>query len=979
MNETAGGAASERHDRGEGTGSSADASGSGSGGIAPGGDRTVAGGGSGPPRSPESPLRRVARRVGSRGFLVAGVLVALAVRIPLLPRVSSDMWQFLIPWFDFIVENGHWAALGHDFSNYNVPYLYFLTLSTLAAPWLPQVWAIKIISIVFDFVLAFFVGKCVALRYPESSWIPRAAVVTTLLLPSVVLNSSWWGQAESIYTAFLVICLHSLLAGRQRRAFLAFGLAFGFKLQAVFLAPLFLWLAVRRAVDWRSFVWSPLTWFVMLLPAWFLGRPLADLLTIYFGQATQPLPLVNRVQNLYQWVPDRFVTLVPLFVLLAVAVFLAIADAIHRSRLRITPDRIVFLAAFAVLLAPYLLPKMHDRYFFAAEVFSLLLAFRCPRYWYAPVVLQLAAWNLYLRALEYFWLVPPGWVAVPVGLLILVLARGLRSDPAPADDAPARVRSGRTAPTGFRDPASPRFLPGVLVAATMLGILLVGTVRWASARLEERRADIARLEGLGRAIRSGHLDPPLLRSTFDLHLDGSQLVYFREPCAPADTEARFFLYFHPPADSDRADEAPPEVDDRWRTRDFDFGEWGRKVDGACVATIELPESGTAGIAMIETGQWDGSQVWWRAVRRLDHARFRSVRDAIASGAAGEPLARSAFDLYLVGGELAYHRQPCAPEEVESRFFLHLFPPEDPARGGRRSFENRDFDFAAQGLELDDECLALFQLPADGIAAVRTGQWIPGEAPSWEAAFRLDRDRFRARLDSLAAGREPLASSTFDLYLGETELLYHRERCAPAEVEARFFVHLTPAARVPGEEMDAFGTREFSFGERGVRTDGQCLAIFPFDPGRVATIDTGQQQDGAALWRTNLRFDPDGRAAPSGSAGERGEPAVSSVFDLHYDEATLTYLKEPCTAEDTSARFFLHLVPADPASLAATARAAGFENRDFSFPDYGLHLDGQCLARVPLPPWRIARLRTGQFVSGRGRVWEAAFSPAGGRD
>ena len=938
---------------------------------------------SGPPRSPESLARRIARRVGSRGFLVAGVLAALAVRVPLLPRVSEDMRQFLIPWFDFIVENGHWAALGHDFSNYNVPYLYFLTLSTFAASYLPKVWAIKIISIVFDFVLAFFVGKCVALRYPKSSWIPRAAVVTTLLLPSVVLNSSWWGQAESIYTAFLVICLHSLLAGKQRRAFLAFGLAFGFKLQAVFLAPLFLWLAVRRAVDWRSFVWSPLTWFVMLLPAWFLGRPLADLLTIYLSQATQPLPLVNRVQNLYQWVPDRFVVAVPLFVLLAVAVFGAIADAIHRHRLRITPDRIVFLATFAVLLAPYLLPKMHDRYFFAAEVFSLLLAFRSPRYWYAPVVLQLAAFNLYLRALEYWWLAPPGWVAVPVGLLILVLARGLRSDPDPAADAPARVRSGRTAPTGvfrsgFRDPASPRFLPGVFVAATMLGILLVGTVRWASARLEERRADIARLQGLRSAIRSGHLDRPLVRSTFDLFLDGTQLVFFREPCAPTDTEARFVLHFHPPADSDRENGGPgPSGTEsvQWN-RDFDFEEHGRRLDEACVATVELPEESAV---RFETGQWDGERRLWRAVRRLDSERFRPALDAIATGAAGEPLHRSVFDLYLRGTELLYHRRDCAPEEVEARFFLHLFPPEDPARGGRRVFENRDFDFGERGIQLDGECLALIPFPADRIAAVRTGQWAAGEPPSWEAALRLDRDRFRARLEEIAAGGQPLVRSTFDLYLGENELLYHRERCAAAEVETRFFVHLAPAARVPREEMDAFGSREFAFGERGVRSeDGRCLAIFPLDPRRVATIDTGQQQDGTALWRTNLRFDPDGRAAPSGSAGERGEPAVASVFDLHYDGTTLTYFKEPCAAEDTTARFFLHLVPSDPASLPATARDAGFENRDFSFPDYGLFLDGECTARVPLPPYPIERIRTGQFVAGGGRLWEASLSPGDGR-
>ena len=945
--------------------------------------RGTAGAPEGGPGSPESPLGRIARRVGPRGFLAAGVLVAVAVRIPLLPQMSRDMWQ-IGGWFDFIVEYGYFAALRYDFSNHNVLYLYLQTLLAFSAPWLPTVWAVKTISIVFDFVLAFFVGKCVALRYPESRWIPKAAAVTVLLLPSVVLNSSWWGQTDSIYTAFLAACLYFLLAGKQRRAFVAFGLAFAAKLQATFLAPLFLWLAVKRAVDWRSFVWSPLTWFVTLLPAWFLGRPLGDLLTIYLDQASTYLALTNRAQNLYQVLPDRFLTLFPLFLALAVAVFLAIAVAIHRSRRRLTPERIVLLSTLAVLLAPYLLPKMHDRYFFAAEVFSLILAFRSPRYWYAPVVLHLASLNVYTRALLYHWPVPPSWLAVPLGLLILLLARDFRSEP--AEEGPPRVRPGRFGRfrSGFFAPARSRFLPGALAVAT-LAILSVGAVRWAPAR----RSETAQLEAVRRSVRSGHLDPPLLRSTFDLYLDGERLVYLREPCAPADTEALFLLFLHPPEDPDPETEAqirqirslasPSDRDPL--TRYFLFEELGRRLDGACLAAVPLPQSGLSGIAAIEAGQWDGSRRTWSAVRRVDRARFRSVRDAIASGAAGEPLVRSAFDLYRVGSELAYHRKPCAPEEVESRFFLHLFPPEERARrGGRGSFENRDFDFEERGLELDDECLALVRLPADGIAAARTGQWAAGEPPFWEAAVRLDGDRFRARLEAIAAGAlgEPPVSSNFDLYLGETELLYHRERCAAADIEGRFFVHLAPAARVPREERDAYGSHRFSFGERGVRTDdGQCLAVFPLDRRTIAAIETGQRQDGAPLWRSRLRLEPDGRVAPPGRADPApfGEPDFRSVFDLHYDGTTLTYHKEPCSADDTNARFFLHVVPSDPTALPADA--AGFENRDFAFPDYGLHLDGECTARVPLPPYAIASLRTGQFVSGGGRLWEASLSPGDG--
>ena len=914
-------------------------------------------------------------RLGRAAILVAGVAAALAVRWPLLPHETWDTVASLGPWYEFIAANGYFAALQHEFSTYSPAYHYLQALTALAAPGLSPLLGVKALSIAFDFVLAFFVAQCVGLRFPHSNGRRLAAFLATLFLPTVVLNAAFWGQADSIHTAFLAACLYFLLAGRQGWAFAAFGLAFSVKLQAVFLAPLFLWLLARKAVEWRHFFWGPLVWFLSLLPAWFVGRPLGELLTVYLGQATQYGALTRNAQNLYQWAPESFFPAWPLFAALAAAVLAAIAVPLHRSRLRITPERIVFLSTFSLLLAPYLLPKMHDRYFFPAEVVSLVLAFYAPRFWYAPALLVSASSLHYLRQIHPAWWAPESWVAVPLGLLLLVLARRFVLDLEPADGIGTFPRS-----RAFRALAGSRLLPGALLLATLaIPSLRIG--QWAYARQEAHRAQTARLEALREAIRSGDLDPPLRRSTFDLYLDGKQLVYYREPCEPADTEARFLLYFHPPAGSDNG--AAPGVEIRQRNRDFDFEEQGRRLDGACVAAVALPESGTSGIAAIETGQWDGSRRTWRAVRRLDLDRFRSALDSIASGAVGEPLVRSAFDLYRVGSELAYHRRDCAPEEVEARFFLHLFPPEDPAGGARRSFENHDFDFEERGLELDGDCLALVRFPADGIAAARTGQWVAGAAPSWEAALRLDRDRFRARLDSLASGAfgEPLARSTFDLYLGETELLYHRERCAAADLEGRFFVHLAPAARVPREERDAFGSREFAFGERGVRTaDGECLAIFPLDPRKTASIETGQHRGRTPLWRTGLRLGPDGRAAPAGSAGptDPGEPVHRSVFDLRYDGTTLTYLKKPCTTHDTNARFFLHLVPADPAVLPGEAASAGFENRDFAFPDYGLHLDGECRARVPLPPYPISRIRTGQFVTDGGRLWEAELSPGDGR-
>lgn len=512
------------------------------------------------------------------------------------------------------------------------------------------------------------------------------------------------------------------------------------------------------------------------------------------------------------------------------------------------------------------------------------------------------------------------------------------------------------------------------------------------AQRARRQRRSALLASLGS---DGVVGEPLIRDRFRVRRADAGLVYTREPCVPADIEGRFFLRVHPaPVPGER-----PAAE--WG--DFDFDDRGVLVDGKCLAVAPLD---TGGVARIRTGQdASGEAPGWEATARLDGDRYRDAREVIASGALGEPAARSTFDLYLRRTELLYHRRPCAAEEVEARFFLHLHSPGDPARGGRWGFENGDFDFEEYGMRRDGECLAIVPLPAEGIAAVRTGQWVGDEPPSWRAALRVDRERYRARMDEIASGAlgEPAARSVFDLYLGETEMAYHRAPCAPSEVEAPFFLHLTPRARVAGEGRDGFGTRRFDFAERGVRIGSECLALFPLDPGTLSGIVTGQQAEGAALWRVGLPLGPGGLPSdsPVGGAGPAaglraeagpGEPAARSVFDLFFDGTTVTYFKEPCAEEDLRARFFLHFAPSGPADLpgsggsgnsgtgnsgtgnsgSGNSETVRFENRDFAFPEYGLLLDGQCLARVPAPDTRIDRLVTGQFVSGEGRLWEVTL-------
>ena len=108
------------------------------------------------------------------------------------------------------------------------------------------------------------------------------------------------------------------------------------------------------------------------------------------------------------------------------------------------------------------------------------------------------------------------------------------------------------------------------------------------------------------------------------------------------------------------------------------------------------------------------------------------------------------------------------------------------------------------------------------------------------------------------------------------------------------------------------------------------------------------------------------------------PVASSGFDVYLSpsEDSLSYAKQPCSPADAETRFFLHIFPFIQSDLPETRRASGFEALQFNLLDQisnGTVFDGKCYAAVVLPSYPIARIQTGQFISGGGRIWSADFA------
>ncbi|MCC5606304.1 hypothetical protein LC612_05755 [Nostoc sp. CHAB 5834] len=352
------------------------------------------------------------------GYLAIGIILAVLIRLIFVPNVSLDYKYFLEPWYDFIASHGGFSALKYSFADYTPPYLYWILISATLLSGLPKIFAIKLFAMTVDFFCAFLTYKIVRLKYPEGR-MPNFAFLAVIFSPSVICNSVIWGQCDVIYTTGLIACIYFLSLQKQLLALVSFGIALSFKFQAMFLAPFLLIMLLKKRIYWYYLPLILLVYVVLILPAWFAGRPMSELLLIYFNQANKYKELTKNAPNLYQWIPNNFYNIVvPIgFVLTICAIFL-FAYIVYKSRLEITQDRLIYLATISVLFMPYILPKMHDRYFYPADIFSLIFAFYFPRYRWVAIIVQMSSFFGYLGTPIYIQL-----FSIPLGFTLWFVVR----------------------------------------------------------------------------------------------------------------------------------------------------------------------------------------------------------------------------------------------------------------------------------------------------------------------------------------------------------------------------------------------------------------------------------------------------------------------------------------------------------------------------------------------------------------------------
>jgi Gpi18-like mannosyltransferase len=337
-------------------------------------------------------MNRVNTQKTSRIFLfISLILLSIAIRLIFFYIYSQDTNRIEAGWYDVFIHVGRIDAFRVVFYNYPPPLLYLIDVTTLFR-FIPKEVAIKLISVIFDFFAAWGMYKILAFKFPNNNykWIGYFAL---LLLPTVFVESGMWGQSDIIYTSFLLWTFYFLLKSQNFKAILFFSIAFSFKLQAAYFAPIFVILFFKKKFPFKWFFVFPIVYFISIVPAWLAGGPLKDLLLMYYSQFNTYNSLSMRAPNLYLFIkPGNYYQAI-VYAGMGIAFIIVLGYIILRiiKYKDINVESLCWDAFLITYFIPFLLPKMHERYFFTGGIFLLLLVFFHPKLIWAVFLSQAAS------------------------------------------------------------------------------------------------------------------------------------------------------------------------------------------------------------------------------------------------------------------------------------------------------------------------------------------------------------------------------------------------------------------------------------------------------------------------------------------------------------------------------------------------------------------------------------------------------------
>jgi Gpi18-like mannosyltransferase len=369
--------------------------------------------------------------LSNSGLALAFTLAAVAMvaRVLMIDFRSGDYNSFLGNWVQYFRDNGGFSALKSSIGDYNFPYLYFLSFFS----YLPvdDLYLIKFLSIFADILLAFYSMKLVS-HFTKNENLQFLTFFIILLLPTVCLNSAKWAQCDSIYVLFAVMSVYYMFKNKPLLAVSMIAVSFSFKLQAIFILPIFAAFVITGRLKLHRLFAFPAVFLLAALPAIIAGRAPLDSILIYFNQTgSYSSHLSLNAPSIFAFIqnPPANTALYSIagIILAAVSVF-AVLFVCYIKKKEITDRHLLELILFLSVSIPFFLPSMHERYFYPADVFSVICAISLAKNLFVPALVQFASWVGYDAYLTGYYRLNIRFGATAVFLALAAVAVSVYND-----------------------------------------------------------------------------------------------------------------------------------------------------------------------------------------------------------------------------------------------------------------------------------------------------------------------------------------------------------------------------------------------------------------------------------------------------------------------------------------------------------------------------------------------------------------------
>jgi Gpi18-like mannosyltransferase len=224
--------------------------------------------------------------------------------------------------------------------------------------------------------MAFFSYKIIA-NFTSDAKKSITAYSLVLFCPTVLLNSGIWGQCDSIYTAFCVMSFFYFLKNKPQVSLFCYGIALSFKLQAIFFLPFFVFMYLYRKWNFLQIFFAICGFFVFNIILCLFGVPFLLWAEIYWLQLHEYSQLVLNAPTIYAIIPMNS----KIGIILMISVLAIITFIILLSRNNCSEQTQLLLCLMSTTIVPFILPHMHERYFYMAEIFVILYIVTNPKKW----------------------------------------------------------------------------------------------------------------------------------------------------------------------------------------------------------------------------------------------------------------------------------------------------------------------------------------------------------------------------------------------------------------------------------------------------------------------------------------------------------------------------------------------------------------------------------------------------------------------